>query len=197
MAGPAVRYPDWYLQRWHLLPEGYLSRRSVAGYEAVIRNVYNAAAEGHVLGTLVRRLRASRPGRALDLGCGPGRCLAALRRAFPASELTGVDLSPFMLELARDRLAAGGGASLVHADARETLLEEKTFDTITAIHLLGHVPRGAALAMLAEARRLLAPGGRLFVVDHSWHPRQSAGFRSETRQWLLGGLLRLETLTPV
>ncbi len=196
MAGPAVNYPEWYMQRWHYLPEGYLSRRSVAGYEAVIRNLYNAAAEGHVLGTLVRRLRAARHGRILDLGCGPGRCLAALKRAFPASELTGLDLSPFMLELARDRLAAGGGASLVHADARETPFEERTFDAITAIHLLGHVPRGAALAVLAEARRLLAPGGRLLVVDHSWHPRERAGFRSEARHRLLGGLLRLETLTP-
>lgn len=192
MARDGVAYPGWYLQRWHFLPEGYLSRRSVAAYEAGIRNLYNVASEGHVLRALARRLRVVKPARVLEMGCGPGRCLAALRRALPAAELTGVDLSPFMLELARDRLAATGGATLVHADARETPFETGAFDAITATHLIGHLPRGAAAEACAEARRLLSPGGWLLIVDHAWHPRGIAGFRSEARERLLGGLNRLE-----
>lgn len=196
MAREGVTYPDWYLQRWHFLPEGYLSRRSVAGYEALIRNVYNMASERCVLRALLRRLRWAKPARVLDLGCGPGRYLEALGQAFPAAELTGVDLSPFMLELARDRLATKTGVTLVHADAGDTGLEAGAYDTIVATHLIGHLPRQVARAVLAEARHLLTAGGRLVIVDHSWHPRGAAGFQPRVRERLLGGVLRLEVLSP-
>ena len=36
LANREVDYPEWYLHRWHFLPEGYLSRRSAAAYEHLI-----------------------------------------------------------------------------------------------------------------------------------------------------------------
>ena len=196
MAEPAVAYPSWYVRRWHFLPEGYLSRRSVAAYDAMVRNVYNVAAEGEVIRTMVRRVREARPANVLDLGCGPGRYLAALRKALPVSDLTGADLSPFMLELARDRLATTPGIRLVHGDACELPFEDASFEAITATHFFGHLPKAEAATALAEARRLLAPGGRLFVVDHSWHPRIGTRLRSLGLARLLGGLQRLEVFEP-
>ncbi len=196
MAEPAVAYPAWYVHRWHFLPEGYLSRRSVAAYDAMVRNVYNVAAEGEIIRTMVRKVREARPASVLDLGCGPGRYLAALRRALPASDLTGADLSPFMLELARDRLATAPGIRLVHGDARQLPFDDASFEAITATHFFGHLPKAEAAAALAEARRLLAPGGRLYVVDHSWHPRRLMRLRSVGLLRLLGGLQRLEVFEP-
>jgi demethylmenaquinone methyltransferase/2-methoxy-6-polyprenyl-1,4-benzoquinol methylase len=101
-----------------------------------------------------------------------------------------------MLELARDRLAAAPGIRLVHGDARELPFEDASFEAITATHFFGHLPAAEAAAALAEARRLLAPGGQLFVVDHSWHPRVAAGLRSLGLARLLGGLQRLEVFKP-
>src|SRR5688572_15506886 len=44
-ARPEVRFPRWYLRRWHFLPEGYLSDRSVLLYERAVRAFYNAGME--------------------------------------------------------------------------------------------------------------------------------------------------------
>ena len=41
MADPKVSYPDWYLTRWHFLPEGYVSRRSARLYQEYIPALYN------------------------------------------------------------------------------------------------------------------------------------------------------------
>lgn len=196
MAAPGLSYPDWYVHRWHFLPEGYLSRRSVVAYDAVIRNVYNVASERRGIAAMVRHIRAFRPASVLDLGCGPGRYLAALRRALPTARLAGLDLSPFMLELARDRLGARGGVTLTHAAARSAPFADGSFGAVTASHLFGHLPADEAAITYAEAGRLLAPGGLLFVVDHSWHPRRARGFRLLAQERLLGGLQRLEVLAP-
>ena len=60
-------------------------------------------------------------------------------------------------------------ATLLHGDARLLRWEAGTFDAIFAIHVFGHMPVQAAQDSLAEALRVLRPGGRLLVVDHSWH----------------------------
>src|SRR5512141_406121 len=115
-ADPEVLYPRWYLQRWHFLPEGYLSRRSIAAYETLIRRLYNVTREGPILDRLTGYLRAARPEAVLELGCGPGRALERLSQALPGTPLTGVDLSPFMLERAAERIQGNPQVDLVHAN---------------------------------------------------------------------------------
>ncbi|MBI2765306.1 MAG: class I SAM-dependent methyltransferase [Chloroflexi bacterium] len=165
----SIGYPAWYLRRWHFLPEGYLSRRSVAGYDACIRRVYSALAEAQVHRAIVSALRRVQTADLLEIGCGPGHGLAALRRAFPCARLTGVDLSPFMLERAEQRIPPLA-ARLVHADAARFPWAEGSFDGVVAAHLLGHVPLDVAAAIMREAARLLRLGGVLVVADHPWHP---------------------------
>jgi ubiquinone/menaquinone biosynthesis C-methylase UbiE len=195
LSDPVVRYPQWYLQRWHFLPEGYLSRRSAAGYERLIRNVYNAASEGRVLARLVDSVARQAPRTLVELGCGPGRGLEAIASRMPACELAGLDLSPFMLERAERRLEESAvAATLVHGTGMHAPLPSESFDAAVATHFFGHLPKAAAQRAWEEASRILRPGGRLYVVDHAWHPRLNAPFGEARSAGLLRGILRFTIL---
>lgn len=100
--------------------------------------------------------------RILDVGCGAGPLLAALRER--GAVVTGVDSSTKMLELARQRL--GDGADLHPADLRSPLpFPDGAFDDVIACLVLHYLEDWTA--PLTELRRVLAPGGRLIVaVNH-------------------------------
>ena len=100
--------------------------------------------------------------RILDVGCGAGPLLAALRER--GAVVTGVDSSTKMLELARQRL--GDGADLHPADLSGPLpFSDGAFDDVIACLVLHYLEDWTA--PLSELRRLLAPGGRLIVaVNH-------------------------------
>lgn len=194
-SNPRIAYPRWYLQRWHFLPEGYLSRRSAAGYEKVVRTVYNAAREASILGRLAEVMSKRPPENILELGCGPGRALQALAAAFHNARLTGVDLSPFMLERA-ERRQSTKRVNLVHADGSALPWASPSFDAVVAVHYFGHLPVAARAPAVTEARRAIAPGGRLYVIDHKWHSALGAAFERLTEEKLLMGGLTLSVYRP-
>jgi ubiquinone/menaquinone biosynthesis C-methylase UbiE len=185
-----THYPAWYLHRWHYLPEGYMSRRSVAGYDHVIRRVYHAGMEGQALARLSTIARRLRPEAILEIGCGPGRAIQALKQALPEARITAVDLSPFMLERAEQR-AGTDAADLVHASAAALPSAAGSFDLVIAAHVLGHVPAAVSAAAHAEASRVLRKGGRLIAIDHWWHPEPRSPLRRLRSSWLVPGLTRL------
>jgi len=199
-ADPSVDYPAWYLRRWHFFPEGYLSAGGVRNYDRFIRPLYYEGHERKALAALTRevvRVHATtregpRP-TILDVGCGTGRMLAAIRRRLPASDLTGLDLSPFMVAESRARLA--DTARIVHADACSLPWDSASFDVAVAAHVLGHVPRPVATRMLTEIARTLRPGGTLLVVEHSWHTLPLAGWVEGRSTSLAGGLIVVRTLS--
>ena len=106
------------------------------------------------------------PGRArvLEIGCGPGLFWQKNASRRPASwDVTLTDLSPGMLADARRALASPGATHrYATADARHLPWPDAQFDTVIANHMLYHVPdRPRALA---EIRRVLRPGGRLYPL---------------------------------
>ena len=113
---------------------------------------------------------APRPGeRVLDLGCGPGFLAADLAAAVgPGGRVHGVDASPSMLALARGREAAASAAplELSEGDVEALAFPDASFDAAACTQVYEYVDgiEGA----LAEARRVLAPGGRLAVLDTDW-----------------------------
>jgi ubiquinone/menaquinone biosynthesis C-methylase UbiE len=109
-------------------------------------------------------------GRLLDIGTGTGRILELL--AGGADSATGVDRSPEMLRIARGKLAAAGNqkADLLQADMRALPFADAAFDTVTMHHVLHFADNPAAV--LAEAARVVAPGGRLIVADYAAHQRE-------------------------
>lgn len=133
------------------------------------------------------------PQRALDLGCGNGRFLAAL--AARGAEVTGVDAYAASLGRARGKAPA---ATLIAADVTRAPLPDASFDLVAALDVLEHVePAG----FLAEARRLLAPGGRLLLSVPAfaslWSERdRRAGHRLRYRRALLARELEAAGFAP-
>jgi SAM-dependent methyltransferase len=103
-------------------------------------------------------------GDVLEVGVGTGLVAAALRREAPGVRLAGVDVAAGMLARARDRLPG----ALARASALRLPFPDACFDGVYAVHVLHLVSDQAAT--LAEAARVLRPGGRMVavhgVVDH-------------------------------
>jgi SAM-dependent methyltransferase len=109
----------------------------------------------------------------LDLGCGYGRVLGELERA-GFSRLTGADSSPGMLARAR---ALVPRASLVLAEQYPMPLPDRSFQCVVLFAVLSCQPTDAAQrSIVAEAWRLLRPGGIVYVSDF---PLQPDGARRE------------------
>lgn len=100
----------------------------------------------------------------LELGCGTGYVLTAVRRAMPTLEVTGAELYVEALEAARDRLP---GVELLQVDGRR-LPYEHEFDVAGVFDVLEHVEEDEAV--LAELARTIRPGGGLVVTvpQHRW-----------------------------
>lgn len=101
-------------------------------------------------------------GNTLEVAIGTGLNLAL----YPETvRLTGIDLSPEMLELARERAAETGREVELHeADAHELPFANGSFDTVICTYSLCNIP-DPQLAV-NEMNRVLRPGGKLILVDH-------------------------------
>ncbi|MBV9382116.1 MAG: class I SAM-dependent methyltransferase [Streptosporangiaceae bacterium] len=101
----------------------------------------------------------------IDLGCGTGRALAALRQAAgPHGKVIAIDLTPEMLRQARDR-AQTADAALILADARHLPLASASADAIFAAGLIMHLPDPEA--GLRQLARITRPGGLLILFHPS------------------------------
>ena len=102
--------------------------------------------------------------RLLEVGCGVGAVLAVLGQEYRGLRLAGVDIERRQLETAAEHLErAGVEATLVQADATALPFDDESFDHVWMMWFLEHVrdPR----AVLVEARRVLAVGGRITAIE--------------------------------
>ncbi|MEL7545116.1 MAG: metalloregulator ArsR/SmtB family transcription factor [Pseudomonadota bacterium] len=142
-------------------------------------------------------------GRVIDLGTGTGRMLTLF--APFAQELEGLDLSHQMLTVARANLDAAGveHASVRQGDVSETPFPEAHADLVIVHQVLHYLD--APDRVIAEAARILRPGGQLLVVDFAPHTldflrqdfgHRRLGIRSEDMQrWTEAA--NLEAATPL
>ena len=94
----------------------------------------------------------------VDLGCGSGR--AILWNSDWQAQVVGIDISPFFAQEAR------ADVDLLLGDLRRLPFADGTFTKAYSLDVLEHLSPAALAAMLREAARVLAPGGRLFVYTH-------------------------------
>ena len=105
-------------------------------------------------------------GQVLEVAIGTGRNLPFYRRGI---QLTGIDFSPAMLALARERAAELGiDVTLLEADAQHLPFADIRFDTVVCTLALSSIPDPAAA--INEMYRVLHPGGQLLVVGHVASP---------------------------
>jgi ubiquinone/menaquinone biosynthesis C-methylase UbiE len=136
----------------------------------------------HALREKMVDLASIEPGKSvLDVGCGTGTlAIAARKRVGESGKAAGIDASPEMIARARKKARKAG----TDVDFRSAVIEalpfpDGTFDTVLATIMLHHLPDDVRRRGIGEMRRVLKPGGRLFVVDfggdgshgHGWAHR--------------------------
>ncbi len=102
----------------------------------------------------------------LDLGCGFGKSTRPFVDAFPRAKVAGIDLSAPNLKLAHqqaERLRKP--IKFYQRAAEDTRFPDASFDLVTATMLIHEMPMPVLRLLIAEALRLLRPGGLLAVLD--------------------------------
>ncbi|WP_447954035.1 class I SAM-dependent methyltransferase [Sphingopyxis chilensis] len=122
---------------------------------------------GHAFHVKTIELAGIRSGEhVLDIGCRTGAlaCLAA-RVAGPSGRVRGIDASPDMVRIAREKAACIGARPRIDLASAETLpFPDAEFDVVLASMALDRLPSPALQAALQEIRRALKPEGRFIVV---------------------------------
>ena len=140
----------------------------LAKFDAVASTFWDPQGEFrplHLLNPLRARFIAERAvlagRRVLDVGCGGGLLAEALAQA--GAHVTAIDLAPGMIEVARLHAAESALAIDYRVASAEELAraQPQSFDVITCMEMLEHVPQPAA--MVRTLAGLLRPGGDLFV----------------------------------
>ena len=184
---PGVKPPDYYRVRFHAYEQGNLCWQAAAEAEQAtaamalrvwpderltpkvaqqrLRDAIHAAVEPLLNGPVQQ---------VLDLGCSVGVSTQALAhwlqaraaaRGEASPRVVGLDLSPDMLAVARVRDPQGLVAEWRHGAAEHTGFDAGLFDLISLQFVCHELPQTATQAVLAEAARLLRPGGVLVMVD--------------------------------
>jgi S-adenosylmethionine-diacylgycerolhomoserine-N-methlytransferase len=155
------------------------------------RHIYDASRKFYLLGRdeLIARVGARAGDRVLEIGCGTGRNLIKLARAYPHAILYGLDVSAAMLETATASLCRAGlrdRVQLAQGDAAafdaEALFGRARFDRIVISYALSMIPPWRAALM--RAADTLAPGGSLHVVDFGDCAGLPPPFRAALHAWL-------------
>lgn len=173
---PNLKYPEYYTTSFHAYDEGNLSWKAAWEVESASRAVHAQIwSKGDVSGDPMLRNSYSdaileniniAPNNILDLGCGAGMSTFALQEIYPNAQVTGVDLSPYFLAVAKYRGEQDRkNINWVNTAAESTGLPDGSFDLVSACLVFHELPTAAAEAIIAEARRLLRPGGYLAIMD--------------------------------
>ncbi len=137
----------------------------------------------HGRDALIEALEIPAAARVVELGCGTGRNLAAIEKVRPVATLTRiqlVDLCPALLAVARQRVLGMANVEVIEADA--TLWQPATpVDRVYLSYALTMMPDWRAV--LANAYAMLAPGGRLGLVDFHLPERGSQLSNRFWRSW--------------
>jgi SAM-dependent methyltransferase/predicted transcriptional regulator len=175
---PAIRQDELRLAR-RLDGRGQASHayfsRAAGQWERLRRELYGA-----VFGDAALRGLLPREWTVADLACGAGSVAAAL--APHVARVVAVDGSTAMLRAAKKRLSAAANVELRHGALEALPIDGASCDAALLLLGLAYVRQPAAA--VAEAARILKPGGRLSVVDLLRHDRED--FRRQTGQQRLG-----------
>jgi S-adenosylmethionine-diacylgycerolhomoserine-N-methlytransferase len=155
------------------------------------RHVYDLSRKFYLLGRdeAIARLRPAGGDKVLEIGCGTGRNLVKLARAYPEARLFGADVSREMLATAAASTARAGLAShvaLAQADATafdpRRLFGCASFERVMISYALSMIPPWREA--LAQALDLVAPSGSLEIVDFGDCEGLPRPFKVGLRRWL-------------
>jgi len=124
------------------------------------------------------RLGTRLPGNTLQVACVYGDFTPRLAaRVAPGGTLDIVDVLPIQLANLGRKLPAAAPVRLLHRDAADLRLDSASYERVVLFFLLHEMPADVRRRTLAEAMRVVKPGGEVVVVDYhrpaAWHPLRS------------------------
>ncbi len=138
-----------------------------SSYDAVAeeyaRQIYDELKDKPLDRELLARFARSTAGKGsvCDIGCGPGQVAQFIHDL--GVDASGLDLSPGMVEIAK-RL--NPGMTFQQGDMRKLPFDDNSLAGLTAFYSIIHIPREDVTDVLRELRRVLQPGGLLFMAFH-------------------------------
>ena len=186
----------------HRMPGGYVSEsdendlsaaRVYSGTIEIYRNA-KAMGDGSSAGsdaigqftaqTVKNYFPELKPLRILDLGCGTGEQTVAFKRAFPEAEVFGLDAAAPLLRFAHAWAESEDlEVHFQHANAQATEFPDDHFDLIVSHILFHETSRSVMPKVMAEAHRILAPGGVFLNLDVPYQPAVTPLPRQVTNHW--------------
>lgn len=162
--------PSYFRQDFHFQTGGYLSAESARLYDVQVETLFSGSAfamRRQALGPIAdfMRGRDQRTVSLLDVACGTGRFLREVRRAYPAMQLTGLDLSRTYLDEAAGHLKGHRAVTWLEANAEAMPLKDQSQDLVTAIFLFHELPPAVRRTVIGEIARVLKPGGLFVFID--------------------------------
>jgi ubiquinone/menaquinone biosynthesis C-methylase UbiE len=186
VSDPSVTYPDYYNVPFHAYDEGNLCwlaafEAESATYSMAMRvwleeKLTWQMAQDRLRSSFHAVLAEHGPQQVkdiLDIGCSVGISTLTLHRYYANQsqgqpvKTVGLDLSPYMLSVAKVRDTQSEVSQWVHGKGEATGFADRAFDLITLQFLIHELPREASMAMFQEALRLLRWGGCLAIVDNN------------------------------
>jgi ubiquinone/menaquinone biosynthesis C-methylase UbiE len=163
--------PDYAKHPIHLQPGGYVGD-ALAGYvfhygtRVFYQGLNDQDELHHLYAGMLRAPADGRIARILDLGCSIGQGTTALKQRFPQAEVWGLDVALPMVRYGHKRAVdLGVDVHFKQALAESTGFPNQHFDAVFAHILFHEVPQSLFTAIVAEARRVLRPGGTFTIVD--------------------------------
>ncbi|MDX2127421.1 MAG: class I SAM-dependent methyltransferase [Chloroherpetonaceae bacterium] len=163
LRNPNVIVPEYYLQDFHSVRGGYLNKDAALTYDPITSKILVPSEDMLRTETAARIPKTAK--KVLDIGCGTGTATRAIATALPESQVTGVDLSPYMLAAAKMKAKSFNNISFLHANATELPFENESFDAVSASLLFHEMPKSAGELVIKEVLRVLKPGGTFTVFD--------------------------------
>lgn len=181
----ALTYPEYYLVPFHAYEQGNLCWQAAfeapsATYSMGLRvwkneNITWQTAAERLRGSFHQVLEKYSPSvvqDVLDLGCSVGISTITLHRYYSQRQsetvrTVGLDLSPYMLAVAKLSDTEGEIAQWIHGLAEKTKFADNSFDVVTLQFVLHELPHQASQAIFHEVLRILRPGGIIAIVDNN------------------------------
>ncbi|MBP0016437.1 MAG: methyltransferase domain-containing protein [Cyanobacteria bacterium SBLK] len=185
IANSELPYPEYYQVPFHAYNEGNLCWKAAFEAEPATKaiglrvwkgeNLTWQEAERRMRGAFHDILGEYSPPIVrdiLDVGCSIGMSTSTLHHYYRQRQqepvrAVGLDLSPYMLSVAKVRDEKGEIDRWVHGNAEKTEFSDRSFDILTLQFLLHELPHHASKAIFQEMLRILRPGGILGILDNN------------------------------
>lgn len=185
ISNPDIVYPDYYQVPFHAYDEGNLCwpaafEAESATYSMALRvwpqeELTWEAAQERLRSSFHNVLEQYGPQQVsdiLDMGCSVGISTRTVHGYYENNQnhpvrTVGLDLSPYMLSVAKQQDKAKKISQWFHGKAEDTGLPNASFDLVTLQFVVHELPRKITQAIFQEAQRLLRPGGCLAIVDNN------------------------------